>query len=135
MSFDIFVQCFRNGEVATFERAILEEIFGPHVVDRRLNFMRAEFPDRGGGADVYSGDEDDLRSVMFTHGGGHALFDAIHRLVDGIAGVVYWPDIGPCSAVTDSATLPHLPADFLEACGPPVVAKSGAEIIAAIERG
>jgi len=29
MSFDIFVQCFRDGEVATFKRTILEEIFWP----------------------------------------------------------------------------------------------------------
>lgn len=135
MSFDIFVQCFRNHEVATFKRAVLEEIFGPYVVDRRPSFMRAEFPDRGGGAEIYSDDEDDLDSVMFTHGGGDPLFDAIYRLVDRIKGVVYWADLPPCCAVTDAATLSHVPVDFIEGCGPAVVAKSGAEIIAAIQRG
>jgi hypothetical protein len=36
--------------------------------------------------------------------------------------------------IMDAATLSHLPGDMLEACGPPVIAKSGADIIAAIER-
>jgi|SRR5579864_324451 len=137
MSFDIFVQCFRDGEVATFKRTILEEIFGPYVTQRGSNreIERVDYPDRTGGAEIYGDREEDLKSVMFTHGGGDALYDAIYRLVERIEGVVYWPDLGPCCAVTDAATLPHLPRKFLESCGPAVVAKSGAEIIAAIQRG
>jgi len=137
VSFDVFVQCFRNGEIATFKRAILEEIFGPYATQRgpRGEIKRVDYPDRAGGAEVYGGDEEDLNSVMFTHLGGEPLYDGIYRLADRIMGIVYWADVPPCCAVTDAATLLHVPADFIEGCGPAVVAKSGAEIIAAIQRG
>lgn len=134
MSFDIFVQCFRNGECATFKGAIFEEIFGCYAVSREHKFMRVRFPD-GSGADCYVDDGDDWDSVMFNHCGGDVFFDSLYRLADRIKGIVYWADLPPCCAVTDAATLSHVPADFLEGCGPAVVAKSGGEIIEAIQRG
>jgi hypothetical protein len=33
MSFDIFIQCCRDGERAMFKRALVEEIFGRHALD------------------------------------------------------------------------------------------------------
>ena len=136
MSFDVFVQCFRDGKVATFERSILEEIFGPYASQRgsKGEIERVDYPDGGGGAEIYGAKKDSLTSIMFTHGGGDSLYDSIYQFADCIKGVVYWASPPPCSAVTDPETLSHAPASFLEACGPAVIAKSGAEIIAAIER-
>lgn len=134
MSFDIFLQRFENGEVGTFKRAVVEEIFGPYAVDGApKGIMRVEYADRGG-ADVYIDDEEDLKGLMFNHCGGYTFFDALYQLTDRIKGVVYWPGIGPSSAITDAAVMQHLPADFLEACGPPALVHDRSGITDAIRR-
>jgi hypothetical protein len=135
MSFDIFLQCFQDGQVATWQRSVVEEVFGGSVTDRDndRHFMRVEFPD-GGGSDIYIDNADDMDGMMFNHSGGLGFFDALWELANRIIGCVYWPAVGPSMVITNAATLTHLPPDMLEACGPPVIAKSGADIIAAIER-
>jgi hypothetical protein len=120
MSFDIFVQCFRNGEMATFKRTVFEEIFGPFIVSREPKFARVQFSD-GGGAEIYLDDSDEQSSLMFNHCGGDAFFDALYQLTDRIKGVIHWPGEGPSSVVTDAAVLAHLPADFVEGVGPPAL--------------
>jgi hypothetical protein len=120
MSFDIFIQCFRDGEIATFKREIVEEIFGPYAVKRGETggIERVRYPD-GGGGDVYYADDEDLNSMMFNHCGGDAFFDALLHFTDRIKGVIYWPGVGVCSVITDAAVLAHLPAGFIDGCGPP----------------
>ena len=57
MSFDIWLECYRNGEPAPFKREVFESIFLPFCTnrneyERKPDFMQVEFPD-GGGADIY----------------------------------------------------------------------------------
>src|SRR5579871_4521263 len=113
MSFDIFVQCFRNGDVAMFKRSVFEEIFGRFTVSREPNFALTKFPD-GSGADIYVDDSDELDSIMFNHCDGDAFFDALYQLTDRIKGIIYWADEAPCSAITDAAVLEHLPEALVE---------------------
>lgn len=133
MSFDIFVQCFRDGEAVTFKRAIFDEIFDRFAVTREAKFMRVEFPD-GGGADIYVDEGDALDSVMFNHCGGDAFFDALYQLADRVKGIIYWADEAPCSAITDAAVLEHLPEDLVEGVGPPALVRDRDGITDAIER-
>jgi hypothetical protein len=133
MSFDIFVQCFRNGGVATFKRAVVEEIFESFAVGYGRHRTCVRFPD-GSGANIYLADGDELDSIMFNHCGGDAFFDALYQLTDRIKGVIYWPGVGVSSAITDAAVLEHLPADFVEGCGPPAVAHDRDGITDAIRR-
>lgn len=135
MSFDIFLQSFRDREVATWSRSLVEEIFGRHIVsgDVAESFFRVTFPD-GSGSDIYLGTGRDVDSMMFNHSGGDEFFDALWKLADRVQGLIFWPDIRPVFVITDAATLPHIPADFLAAGAPPSVVKSGAEIVTAIER-
>ena len=135
MSFDIFLQHFQNGEVATWQRSVVEEIFGRYVIDREKanGFMRVEFPD-GSGSDIYTSKDDEVDCMMFNHSGGQGFFDALWELANRIHGCVCWPAVGPSLVITDASTLTHLPADMIEAVGPPLIVKSGSDIIAAIER-
>ena len=135
MSFDIFVQCFRNREVATFKRAVVEEIFGPYVTRRGPGgeIERVKYSD-GGGAEIYGDKQDDLVGISFDHCGGDAFFDALFQLADRIKGVVHWPGVGPSSVITDAAVLEHLPADFVEGCGPPALVHDRDGITDAIQR-
>jgi hypothetical protein len=111
MSFDIFLQCYRNGEPANFKRSVVEEIFGPHAYGDP-DFSNVTFPD-GSGSCMYVDDGDDMQCIMFNHCGGHDFFQALYELADRTKSVVLWPDDDrPATAVTDEATPGHLPAGF-----------------------
>ena len=95
MSFDIYLQCFRNGECAYFKREIFEAIFLPHSqhVDAYRNdpsFLRVDYPD-GSGSDIYCGHEADINHLTFNHGGGTTLFQAMYELAKQTRSVIYWP--------------------------------------------
>ena len=124
MSFDVFLQCCRDGEPAKFPRAIFEEIFGPYIASRSAHFVRVEYPDRAC-ADIYLGDEESIDGMMFNHFGGDAFFDGLYSITDRVEGVVLWPDAAPNCAVTDVATLIHLPEDLIRTCGPAIVVGDG----------
>ncbi len=49
VSFDIHLQCYRNGDFATFKRALVEEIFRRDAVDLRLPLTHVDYPDGSGG--------------------------------------------------------------------------------------
>ena len=60
------------------------------------------------------------------------FFEALYRLADDIKGLIYWPGVAPSSVITEAATLRHIPEEFVEGCGPPIVVKNGDEITEAI---
>ena len=125
----------RNGEIATFKRAIVEEIFGPYAIRRGSGngIGRVKYPD-GSGAEIYGDNQEELDGVMFTHCGGDAFFDGLYQLADRIKGVIYWPGVGRASAITDMTVQEHLPAEFIEGCGPPVLVQDRDGITDAIQR-
>ena len=130
MSFEIFLQCYRNGEPATFKRTILEEAFGLRDTsrNRRPWFFKVDYPD-GGGADVYPDDGDDQQGIMFSRCGGDTFFDALYRLAEVTKSVIFWPYQSPAVAVTNETTVAHLPSCFLdEGIGPAHVVHSGREL-------
>ena len=135
MSFDIFVQHFQNGETATFERKIAEDIFGPYAIQRDKNggIMRIKYPD-GGGADVYGDKQEQIDHLGFDRFGGDAFFDALLQFANRIQGVIYWPGEGRCSAVTDPSIVAHLPAEFIEGCGQPVLVRDRKDLTDAIRQ-
>ena len=136
MSFDIFLLCVRNGEAATFSRSTLVEVFGASIVSREPDgFFKLYFAD-GGGADVYSGHDDDVvQHIGFNRPGGDMFFEALYKLADRTKSVVFWPDTRPSSAITDQATWDHLPENFKEASlGPAQLVHSGRELEAYIFR-
>ena len=126
MSFDIFLQCYRDGEPATFKRSVLIEIFGPYAFGNpRLSMVT--FPD-GSGSCVYVVDADDIQDMMFNHCGGNDFFQALYELADRTKSIIFWPDTRPSFAVTDEGTLAHLPRDFEQDFGPGQIVRNGREL-------
>jgi hypothetical protein len=117
MSFDLFVQRFQNGEVATFPREAFEEIFGRDALDPKFPIEGVAYPD-GSHAEIYGNDADHLDSLMFTHFGGDRVFALIFELAERTGSVIYWPDEAPSLAVTDATVIAHIPADCLRSIGP-----------------
>ena len=149
MSFDIFLQCMRNGNVATFNRSIFEELFGAYVVARRPGFMRVDFnhiPETPSpveesdnvcrivdltkidGGEIYVDDSDEIDGGMFNHCGGDRFWQALYELARRTGSVIYWPAEGPASAVADEAIIGHMPADMIKVVGPVQIVGSGSEL-------
>ena len=135
MSFDIFLQCYRNGEPATFKRALAEGIFTRHAINYRPPLTRVDYAD-GSSAEIYGADEgDEISSLMCTRCGGATFYNALYELAHRTRSVVLWPSGKPVSAVTDAATLEDLDPAFREApLGPPIVVTSGRELALGIQR-
>lgn len=127
MSFDIFLQCVRNGEPATFKRSVVAEIFGPHAYGDS-DFSNVTFPD-GSGSCIYVARDEDIDGMGFNHCGGDQFFEALYRLADVTKSVVFWPDTRPSTAITDEATRSHLPGNLEEGgMGPARVVRNGREL-------
>ena len=117
MSFDLFVQRFEKGVVATFPRSLLEEIFSRGAIQPNLPLERVKYAD-GSHAEIYASDRDDLRSFMLTHFGGETIFERVVEFANRTGSIIYWPDDRPALAVTNPAVISHIPADCLKAIGP-----------------
>jgi hypothetical protein len=132
MSFDIFLQCFRDGEMVNLDRAIFEEILGRDATEFSKSFDRVIYAD--GGSDIYGAkDEDEIGSLMFNHSGGDTFFERLHELADRTMSVIHWPSEPGVSAVTREETIPHLPDDFKETLPPQLVA-NGRELVECIRK-
>lgn len=156
MSFDIFVQWFRDGESDTVDVASVREVLGEMVavedgsfwgLGRHRHLESGEVmcgvtcpddPCEGEilfGADVYGSlPEDDphrVVSLMINHVHGSAILDAIHELLSLAHGVCFWPDGVPY--VAHEQAVEHLPPTLIEALGEPRVVTSGSALLAALE--
>lgn len=133
MSFDIFLHRFRDKEPSTFKRSEFEDIFGAYIVKSDPGFVELKFPD-GSIADVYVSEEENIDGIMANHCGGKAFFQALYQLANSINGCIYWPGDMPSSVVTDTTTIEHLPNDFVEGFGAPIVVMDGDGIMKAIQQ-
>lgn len=129
MSFDIYVQCFRDGELVPYDRAIFDEIFGPWVFAREADFVEVGFAD-GSGGQIYVDDTPEIDSITVNRGGGEAFTAALFELMKRTGSVLYWPG-GGC-LVTDPSFVNCLPQDWVEHLGTPIVISQPSEIRARI---
>ena len=132
MSFDIFIQCCRDGERASFNRELVEEIFGRRALDPPPYFRGATYLD--GRAEIFGADEaDEIDGLMCSHSSGMTFYEALYELADRTGSVIFWPSDGPWAAVTKEATLAHLPPGAFDQDGrPPSVVASARELVALI---
>jgi len=130
MSIDIHLQCFRNGEPATFKRELVEEIFTRGASDYRPPLTGVKYAD-GGGAEIYGADNgDDIQSLMFNHFGGKTFFNALYELARETKSVVLMVTEAHPIAVADQDTIDHLPLGFAEGLSTPVIVSSGRKLAA-----
>jgi hypothetical protein len=114
VSFDIFLQCFRNGEPEPIRREVFESIFLPHATHpdaykKDPGYMTVEYPD-GSGASIYcGGDTDEQRShMMFNHCGGDAFSEDFYKLAHLTRSIIFWPTNNPIYLYTD----PSVPSEL-----------------------
>ena len=130
MSFDIFLQCYRNGEAATFKRAVFDEIFETKGDRIERDFVQPRYSD-GSGGDIYV-DENDIQCIMFNHCGGDMFWAKVYELLYVTKSVIFWPAGGPASVVASTEALKHLPADWSDGMGKVSVIHNARELEALI---
>lgn len=130
MSFDIFLQFYRNGEPATFKRSVFDEIFETETDQNDPDFVQPEYPD-GSGGDIYVG-ENDIQCIMFNHCGGDIFWAKVYELLYVTQSLVFWPAGGPAAVVGRADALKHLPSGFDEMFGKIHVVANARELEALI---
>jgi hypothetical protein len=130
MSFDIFLVCFKNQELATFPRALVEEIFGRHAIGPQFPLTDLDYTD-GGGA-IYGAEEDSVDGLMFNHCGGPTFYNAMLELADRTGSVIQWLAEGTSLVATRSEVMDHLPSGYLDDFGPACIVTTHEELTKAI---
>jgi hypothetical protein len=136
MSFDVFVQTFRNGKFHGISRQQVRDAFGAHLVEPEPNFWQLRYDDANS-CDLYLNAHDSDTSLV--HGftvnrpcGDHRLWDSLASILTLDNVVLYFPG-GRAPLVAHSSVAPHLPPEMIEALGEPIAITSGKEILNEIE--
>jgi hypothetical protein len=109
-------------------RAVIEREFGPFISSRSENFVRVEY-DGDGTADIYLKDEGEIDGFMISRPPNTpAFWQSVFDILRETRSVLYWPGGGQSSLVVIAEVIEHLPPDFIEALGKPVVVTSFAQI-------
>jgi len=133
MSFDIYLQCMRNKEPATFKRSLAEDIMNRGAIAPELPLMNISYPD--GSCVAYIDEDEDIDGVSFDHFGGDTFYQRLWELADMTGSFLFWPDLGRKMAVTRANVIQHIDDDTVEGHGPPYIVSSGKELEDAIEFG
>jgi hypothetical protein len=130
MGFELFVHAFRNGKQFFYPRRVAEDIFNRDAIDPSAALSYVEYAD--GKANIYGVDEDPMNGVMLAHFGGRTVMERAFELAVATGSIIVWPGEPPW-AVTDLATLDHVPGDDSGNKLQFVVVSTVDELIAVIE--
>ena len=136
MSFEVFIQSFKDREFAGLPRRKVCDAFGAYLTVSEPNFWQLRY-DEANFCDIYAS----------AHDGDDTLIDgftvsrpcADERLWDALASILSLGDVvfyfAGCHAplVARSSVVQHLPPSMVEALGQPVCVTKGSEICHHIE--
>ncbi|MEV6279585.1 hypothetical protein [Nocardia sp. NPDC051832] len=115
MSFDMFVQAFRDGNAEPMPAAAFLEVFGPHVetTEPDKRYWQIHAPD-GGRADIYASIiEQGIDSVLLNHFSSGDVLDLVVEFARK-AGAVIMP-VGCPILLVDGSQGRHLPEHLQDA--------------------
>jgi hypothetical protein len=132
MSFDIFLQCFRNGKQYGFPFALVERGFGPYKHIRNDHCWILAYPD-GGHCELFvDTTKEHIEDFMVSRPPASPEFwGTILELLQQTSSCLYWPGGGP--AIAYASVRNHLPPDMIESLGEPTIVSSPEQIVEAIK--
>jgi len=136
MSWDMWIGCFKDGEVGTFSCEIVEAAFKPYIVERQGDHWEFEFPDDGAGQATVHYDEANrnlVSGLAFNRPSSSPYFWTV--LIDILRQtdtVLFWAGEG--SVVAHQSMIANLPEGFLESIGTPTVTTDMQAIFKMIEK-
>jgi hypothetical protein len=132
MSFDLFVVCVKDGLPATIARQDLDRSLAAYVAHREAGLLRLRFAD--GESTLYRADGERIGHFSINRPSAAPEFHAaLLALLRAENLVLLVP--GECPPLVGrAAMIAHVPADIVEAAGPPVVLADAQEILPWIRR-
>ncbi|PTU75170.1 hypothetical protein [Pseudomonas mangrovi] len=134
MSFDLFVGCFENGELASFPTEVVINAFAAHTLAIDPDGLRLAYDDSGMACTYVYLDTSAPRTSHFSVNrpvDDPALYQALLAILrEGHLALYMAGDCPPLLGRAETAR--HLPADMIEALGEPVLLKEANEIFARI---
>ncbi|HZF32301.1 MAG TPA: hypothetical protein VE914_00705 [Candidatus Angelobacter sp.] len=132
MSFELYVQCFEQGESSSFPRDVVDRVFTPVVIRRSPESIDIQYGALNSST-IYMAAEGDLSDFMVHRPcGDRRLFQALLEILRSGALVLYWPGGPPLIGRPETAD--QLPPDLVHALGKPIVVESPEAIMTAIEQ-
>jgi hypothetical protein len=134
MSFEIYIQCFKDGEEsAGLSRKKIRAAFGPFVTETEPGFWQLKY-DPSNSCEVLLAAKGQMVTgfTVLRPCEDARLWESLIEILKLGNVVLYFPGEG-CPLVADESVIPHLPADMVETLGRPKCIKHGAEIQQAIK--
>lgn len=126
MSFDLFIQNYRRGEITTFPRAIVESAFKGYLKEVDPEFFVLNFPD-GGRSELYTQSGPAISDFMIAGPAGSPEFwRGLLDVLRGTGAVLFWPEGG--AVVANESVIQDLPESLIEVTGVPTVVREPEEI-------
>jgi hypothetical protein len=133
VSFDIFFQCFKNGDSGEFPVGLFERAFHAFAEQWDVDHVFLRFPD-GGIGEIYArtGGET-LQGFMISHAPANPEFwEALFELLRDTPSCIFWAGGGPGGPLlVNPDARNHLPISLVEDTEP-IVATSPQQIVEAI---
>jgi hypothetical protein len=137
MSFEVYVQSFRNGEPSGVPRGKIRSAFGGYLTETEPNFWHLRYDDANScdlNLTVDDADPGVIQGFAVHRPCGDArLWDALAAILSLGDLVLYFPG-GGAPLVARTSVAQHLPMDMVEALGQPVVVTRGEQIQNEIQR-
>lgn len=136
MSFEVFVQCFRNGSRAGIPRDQVRSAFGKFLTEAEPLYWTVRYDDENYcqvAVDIHDGDKNLVHHLCIESPcGDKRLWDALVTILKLGTVVLYFPGDAP-PLVAENSVVAHLPPDMVEALGTPICIQTGDEIVRHIE--
>jgi hypothetical protein len=131
MSFDMFVQRFRDEKVLPLDPIAFHAVFGSYVdrVGPEFSFFHLRTPD-GGEADIYARMQPDFDGMTITRFSAGQVLDLVVEFARAVDAVIM--PVGCPTCVIDEAQISHLPEPLRADAR---LVTNGADVEAAIAEG
>ncbi len=135
MSFQVYVQMFRNGEAAGMPPAAIRAAFAPHLVEIEEDYWQARYGD-GIACDLFlnplAGDATLIHSLSIDRPCMDGCLHAAIWALLGLEGAVFHVPEGTAPLARDPRAGDAMPADLRSALGEPILIHGPLDIARAI---
>jgi|JI10StandDraft_1071094.scaffolds.fasta_scaffold742789_2 hypothetical protein len=131
VNFDIWITVFRDGNVAWVPMESILERFVPYVSQAEDDWYPLRFGQQqaSGGLSLHPRDDCCVPGLSIERPPEDlAFWQIIAGILRDFPCVLYWPSTIKTFCMGKAELLPHLPKDFIESCGIPVVSTDAAYI-------
>jgi len=125
MGESLTVQCFRNGEIAKFPRAIAWDIFEPYARPAAFSGWDLSFPD-GSRCHLHLDDDNEVDGFGINRPCG-SVFALVYSVLSKVPAIMIVSSDGFC-CVADEKVLEGIPDWLRKALPVPVIVSSGPDI-------